>query len=202
MKGIHLVINTMRTLRWSKRPVVVLAGVVLLAGNAGAAGALDDAQIVRRVVDFNRAEEQTSDAVGGRLVSPAVWQLARRMSVESAALDHTLEGLAPAAGPSDPGGTAEASPEGPDLSKLSGDDLEQAYVDREVKSHETMLAALDWDLLPGARSEELRRRLAGVRAEVAAQLQQAKNVQHAEWIRQTLERQRADISREVGNDGA
>jgi hypothetical protein len=37
-----------------------------------------------------------------------------------------------------------------------------------------------------------------LRAEVAAHLQAAENVQHAEWVRQTIQQERADIEREIG----
>jgi hypothetical protein len=64
-----------------------------------------------------------------------------------------------------------------------------------------MLATIDVELIPAAKGEELQRRLVDLRAEVAAHLQAAENVQHAEWVRQTAEQQRADIEREIGNSG-
>ena len=80
------------------------------------------------------------------------------------------------------------------------DDLEKAYVDREVQSHQAMLATIDGELIPAARDRELQRRLGDLRSEVAAHLQAAENVKHAEWSRRTAQQQRADIGKTIGND--
>lgn len=198
------------TVRISKLGTLVVATFALTASAAGramaapntpAAGPLDDVQIAHRVLALNRSEERTADAVKGKLSSPPVWQLAQRMSVDHTALDQKFRGLAAAKQISSSDGTASGEADGVDLSKLSGDNIEKAYVDREVKSHEAMLAALDRELIPSAKSEELQRRLIDLRTEVAAHLEHARNVQHAEWVRQTLAQQRADISKEIGNSG-
>jgi putative membrane protein len=199
---------TSKTVRITKAGALAVAVIAVTGGVAGRAmaapgayGALDDAEIVRRVLALNRAEERTADSVRGKLVSTAVWQLAERISVDDAALDQKFESLAPGDGRSDRTDAAGPRPEQPDLSNLSGDNLEKAYVDREVESHQAMLATIDVELIPAAKGEELQRRLVDLRAEVAAHLQAAENVQHAEWVRQTAEQQRADIEREIGNSG-
>jgi Domain of unknown function (DUF4142) len=188
-----------------------LAAFTLGAGGAGRAMAesgasgpatLDDAQIAARVLALNRSDERMADAVKGKVVSIAVWQLAERISLDEAAVDEQFKGFVPADGRSDRTGIPDGRAEPMDLSNRSGDDLEQAYVDREVGSQQAMLATIDHELIPAARSGELQRRLADLRVEVAAHLQDAQNLQHAEWIRQTLEEQRADIGKEIGNDGA
>ena len=157
-------------------------------------GAPDDARIVQRVLDLNQAEERTAEAIKGRLSSIAAWQLAERMTVDHAALDRKFEDLASASQPtSGPPDSAAAS-----LAKLSGRDLDNAYVRSEVKSHEEMLAALDRELIPNAKSEELRHRLVELRAEVVAHLQTAQAVQQAEWRADTYAQERAEIMKEVG----
>jgi putative membrane protein len=201
-------VYTRKTIRITKAGALAVAVLALTGGAAGralaapgasAGGAHDDVQIVRRVLALNRAEERSADEVKGKLVSTAVWQLAERISVDDAALDQKFESLAPGDRPSDRAGAAGGRPERPDLSNLSGDDLEKAYVDREVESHQAMLATIDGELIPAAKGEELQRRLIDLRAEVAAHLQAAENVQHAEWVRQTAEQQRTDIEKEIGN---
>ena len=61
-----------------------------------------------------------------------------------------------------------------------------------------MLGTIDNQLLPGAQSDELRRRLVDLRAEVSAHLDHAQRVQHAEWVRQTEAEERDAISKEIG----
>ena len=91
--------------------------------------------------------------------------------------------------------------DGADLSRLSGAELEKAYIDQEVRFHEAVLATLDRDLIPSASSEALRDRLTDLTTELKAELQHARNIQHVEWIRKTAEQERADISKEISNDG-
>ena len=193
----------------SKLGTLVFVTFALVAGGAGrakaasntpAVGPLDDPQIAQRVLALNRAEERTADAVKGKLSSPAVWQLAQRMSVDHAVLDQKFRSLG-AAKQSSTGDATAGDASDVDLSKLSGDALEKAYVAREVKSHETMLAALDRQLIPNAKSEELQRQLIDLRAEVAAHLDNAKSVQHVQSAREMAAQERELISREIGNSG-
>jgi len=194
----------------SRSRAIVIAAFALAAGAAGrvmadptaqAPSPTDDAGIARWVVSVNRAEEQASAAVKGKLVSAAVWQLADRIAVDHADLDREFRGIA-AGGPASIRDAAVDVPaDGADLSKLSGDELEKAYVDREVRFHEAVLATLERDLVPSASSGTLRDRLVALSTELKAELQHARNVQHAAWVRQTAEQERADISKEISNDG-
>jgi len=196
---------TRKNIRFTKAGALAVAVFALTGGvsrkamaapDASAGGPVDDAQIARRVLALNRAEQRTADAVKGKLASTAVWLLAERISLDDVALDQEFESLA--AGDRAPDATGR--PEQPDLSNLSGDDLENAYVDREVQSHQAMLATIDGELIPAARDGELQRRLGDLRSEVAAHLQAAENVKHAEWSRRTAQQQRADIGKTIGND--
>ena len=192
----------------SKARGIALAVVTLTAGFAGRAladstaptGPIDDARIVSRVLAMNRAEERTAGAVKGKLVSAAVWQLADRIQSDYADLDRQFLPLAPGGGESIEDRVVDAK-EPADLSNLSGDALDKAYVEREVETHSAMLASLDRELIPAANDPALRQRLADLRADLAAQLQQARSVQHAEWFLRTAEQERADISKEISNDG-
>jgi putative membrane protein len=186
--------------RISSLGTLVVAAVVLAAGAAGPALAapntpapspVDDAQIAHRVVAFNRAEVRTAAAIKERIASPPVWQLAQRMTVEDAAFNQRFGSLAVAVLQSsgDGDGVVEGQAAGVDLSNLSGDALEKAYVDGEVKAHQTMLAALDDQLIPSAKSEELRRRLIDLRAATVAHLQHAQEVQHEQKVRDLMAQQ-------------
>ncbi|HXN81594.1 MAG TPA: DUF4142 domain-containing protein [Myxococcales bacterium] len=164
------------------------AGRLMAAPGTPAAGSLDDAQIAQRVLAFGRAEVQTANAVKARLSTPPVWQLAQRLSVDDATLDQRFATLAAAnqqsdsAGAAD-GGVADGQAVGVDLSQLSGADLEMTYVEREIATHTAMLAALDGELLPGAKSEDLRRGLIDLRAETVAHLGHAQDVRHELKVR-------------------
>ena len=193
------------SVRTSKLRAAAIAVLALTAGAAGrvmadptapAPSAADDAGIARWVVAVNLAEQQASENVKGRLVSPAVLQLANRISVDHADLNSRFRDLA-AGGPATTRESAvDLKAYGPDLSSLSGADLEKAYVDREVKFHEVVLAKLDQDLIPSANSAALRDQLAVLSSGLQAELQQARNIQYDEWFWRTAEQERAEISRE------
>jgi putative membrane protein len=191
------------------RTIAVLAFAVSLwtTGKAWAdpsvpaAGKLDDAQIVQRVLNLNRSEERTAETVEGKVSSPPVWQLAQRMNVDHGALDRKFASLAAATQQSAGGRVTEGQSDSADLSKLSGAALEKAYVGREVKSHEAMLTALDRQLIPNAKNEQLQRQLIDLRAEIAAHLDNAQNVQHAQEVSDLAAQQRELIEREIGNSG-
>jgi putative membrane protein len=187
-----------KTVRLSRPATLILATVALAAGTAGPALAapnaqpaspLDDAQIAHRVVDFNRAEVKTAAAIKERISSPPVWQLAQRMTVEDAAFNQRFGSLAVAVQQSSGDGSADGQAAGADFSRLSGDALEKAYVDREVKAHQAMLAALDGELIPSAKNEELHNRLIDLRAETVAHLQHAQEVQHEQKVRELMAQQ-------------
>jgi putative membrane protein len=187
--------NTVRISRLATLAVATVAltvgaaGRAMAAPNSPAARSLDDTQIVHRVLAFNRAEVRIADGVKAKLPSPSVWELAQRMTVDDTAFDEKFETLAAAQQQSGGDGEADGAAAGVDLVNLSGDALEKAYVDREVNSHQAMLAALDGQLIPSAKSEDLQRRLIELRAQTAAHLQHAQNVQHDQKVRQLMAEQ-------------
>ncbi len=199
-----------RSVWMSKLRTVVIASFAVTAGAAGrvmadptvpAPSTADDAGIARWVVAVNRTEEQVSAAVKGKLVSAAVWQLADRIGADHADLEQKFQGLAGSGSASGSDTAVDERTDGADLSRLSGAELEKAYIDQEVRFHEAVLATLDRDLIPSASSEALRDRLTDLTTELKAELQHARNIQHVEWIRKTAEQERADISKEISNDG-
>ena len=179
--------------------------LALFALTAGAAGRVmadpaqdfsDEAGIARWVVAVDQAEAQTAAAVKPKVVSVPVWQLAERIAVDHAKVDREFRDLAA-------GGTASIAVQSgvADLSKLSGEELEKAYVDREIKFHEAVLATLARDVIPNASSLPMRDRLVAFSDQLESELQEAKSVQYAAAFRKTAEEERAEISREISNDG-
>ncbi|SRR6266851_2492516 len=140
---------------------------------------LDDSQIVQYVLSVNKAEMQAANAAQSRLSGPVVWQLAQRMNVDHAAIDEKFRGLnlrmaeRHGGAPVDPEGLRDITR----LRVLNGAKLDKAYVDDEVKFHEAVIAAIEQKLMPSAKSEELKASLQDLRADAAAHLQQAQNVQ-------------------------
>ena len=184
-----------KTARISRLGTLAVATFVLTAGAAGAvmagprtqeAGQLDDAQIAGRVLAFDRAEVQTAEAVKGKLSSAPAWELAQRMTVDNTTRDQQLEALAAPNQPSASAGVAGGKADGTELANLSGEALDKAYVDREIKEHQSMLAALDSQLIPSAKSEVLQRQLVDLRAETAAQLEEAQVAQDGQKRREIL----------------
>jgi putative membrane protein len=166
------------------------------------AGSIADGQVVQQVLDLDRSEERTSQAVKPRLGSPEAWNLAERIDVDHAALDREFGSLGVTPAPGSAGdGMAGSGGDAGELANLSGDALDKAYVDGEITAHEAMLAAIDNQLLPAAKDAEVRRDLIALRAEAMAHLAQARSVQHAEQVRETEAEERAMISREIGNSG-
>ena len=184
-----------KTVGISTLGTLAVATFVLTAGAAGAAmagprtqeaGQLDDAQIAGRVLAFDRAEVQTAEAVKGKLSSAPAWELAQRMTVDNTTRDQQLEALAAPNQPSASAGVAGGQADGTELANLSGEALDKAYVDREIKEHQSMLAALDSQLIPSAKSEVLQRQLVDLRAETAAQLEEAQVAQDGQKRREIL----------------
>jgi putative membrane protein len=184
-----------KTVGISRFGTLAVATFVLTAGAAGGvmaapktqeAGQLDDAQIAGRVLAIDRAEVQTAETVKRKLSSGPAWELAQRLSVDDSARDQRLEALAAPNQPSANDSVADGRADGAELANLSGDALDKAYVDREIKEHQSMLAALDSQFIPSAKSEVLQRQLVDLRAETAAQLEEARKVQHGQNEREIL----------------
>jgi len=165
------------------------------SGSAAATG--DDGQVVQQMLALDRSEEQISRALKPKLGSPEAWNLAERIDVDYTALERQLGSQAAATPESADTGAADVD----GLSNLSGEALDKAYVDREVKTHQAMLDTIDNQLLPTAKSDGVRRGLLQLRSEATAHLAQARDVQRAEQLRQSAADEREEISREIGNSG-
>jgi hypothetical protein len=157
----------------------------------------DDGPVMQQALKLDVAEQQISRAVKPSLGSPEAWSLADRIGSDYAALDRELTSFAGAVS----GSGGDAIGDGVylgELANLSGDALDEAYVDREVKAHEAMIAAIDNQILPVVTSDEARQSLLDLRAEATVHLAQARNIQRAQQERAIEDAQRADISKTVG----
>ncbi len=65
------------------------------------------------------------------------------------------------------------------LETLEGSEFDKAYIDREVDFHQDALNKIDKDLMPNAKSKEMRTLVSKVRPEVMAHLQHAKDLQQS-----------------------
>lgn len=63
------------------------------------------------------------------------------------------------------------------LEALSGAAFDRAYIDHEVQFHQTVLDALDQQLIPGTQNQQLKDLLTKARAMVNSHLEQARNIQ-------------------------
>jgi putative membrane protein len=186
-----------RIAKRSTSKFLMMAGAATALSLSTRAARADDGEVVQQALKLDVAEEQMSRVVQPKLGTPEAWSLADRIGSGHAALDRELAALAGAVPGS--GGDAAGDARGlGELSNLSGDALDKAYVDREVKAQETMIAAIDGQLLPAAKSDEARGALLDLRAEATVHLAQARNIQRAQEERAIEDAQRADISKEVG----
>ncbi|MEJ7727624.1 MAG: DUF4142 domain-containing protein [Polyangiaceae bacterium] len=62
---------------------------------------------------------------------------------------------------------------------LKGPDFDKAYIDAQVKNHQSVLDAIDKQILPAVKNAELKAALEGFRPKVEAHLKEAKDIQTA-----------------------
>lgn len=149
---------------------------------------LTDPEIVQYVLDADKYEQQASDAAKSKASTPAVRQLAERLSTDHAALDRQFRALPVSAREGEIGEklTASSQERLAWLHMLQGDQFEQIYADYEVNLHGSVLAALDQLLLRNANDGELRARLQEMRSEAAAHLAAAQRVKDMTDLREML----------------
>jgi putative membrane protein len=190
----------------SKVLAIALSAMAISLGTAGKARAdeaappsatPDEGQVVQQILHLDRAEERTAEAVKPRLGSPEAWNLAERIDVDYTALDKDLLSLSGTPASTEPAG---ASADLGELSNLSGDALDKAYVDHEIKTHQATLAAIDAHLLGPVKTDGVRRGLVQLRSEATAHLAQARDIQRAEQARQMAAEERALISQTINSD--
>ncbi len=157
--------------------------VVADAAPAIVRSALTDAQILEITHTANLGEIEQAKLAQSRARDPRVKALAAMMLKDHTAADAEGMALAAKAGFS----AAESSTSttlqnagdrvADELRSKTGADFDRAYVDDQVKEHQTVLSTIDDQLIPVARSAGLTSYLAAVRAKVAMHLQHAQELQ-------------------------
>lgn len=164
-----------------------------VAGTAGGAAAptaattpLTDAQIVKVAETVNQGEIEQSKEIQKKAKNPQVKKLAAHMIQQHTKAQKADEKL---------GKKAQITPEDSSVStELASNsqqvveniktasapaDAERAYIDAQVKQHETVLELLNTRLIPSAVNAELKAQLEETRSMVEHHIEEARKVQQA-----------------------
>src|SRR5205823_979184 len=63
------------------------------------------------------------------------------------------------------------------LKSATGGDFDHAYIDAQVKQHQTVLDTIDNKLLPNVKNADLKATIQGIRPKVEAHLKEAQDIQ-------------------------
>jgi putative membrane protein len=164
-----------------KRLYTTCALVALMAATVAAeAAGPTDPQIAAIVVTANQVDIDAGNFAKSRAQSGKVREFAQLMVTDHSAVNKSATELVRKLKVTpEPNATSKALKEGGEeniasLSKLSGAELDAAYVAHEVTYHETVLDALDKTLIPGATNAELKALLVKVRPAFVAHLEHAR----------------------------
>jgi len=161
---------------------IVLASLLALPMSARAA-TLPDAEILHVLHTANTGEIAEGKLAKAQATSKDVQAFADQMVTEHQKMDKEGDDLAKklALAPKD-NTTSQALRDGAEktqanLKPLKGAEFDRAYIDAQVKDHQTVLADIDELLLPSATDAQLKKLLQDARPKVAAHLQHAKKLQ-------------------------
>jgi putative membrane protein len=160
------------------------------SGQAGTAPApapapppLTDEQIAAITVAADTGEIDQAKAAQGKAKDAKVKKFAQTMITHHGESKKKIEGIVK---------KAKLTPADNDMStKLAGDskaaidswkdlkgaDFDKAYIDAQVKNHQAVLDALDKQILPAVKNEELKKQIEGFRPKVEAHLKEAQDIQ-------------------------
>jgi putative membrane protein len=155
------------------------------APNAAAMGTLTDEQIVGITHIANLGENEQARLAPTRTKDGRVKKLAAMMIKDHTEADAKGTELArkvsliPSESPTCTSLKSEADSNTASLKTQTGTAFDKAYVDTQVKEHQTVLDTIDQKLSPNAKNPDLKSYLTDVRAAVAMHLQHAKDLQSA-----------------------
>jgi len=169
----------------NKIPYVFIVGFMpLLAAHVYAAPAtLTDAEIVSVVETVNMGEIKEGHLAQGRANSNEVKDFAKTMVTDHTVMNDSAkalgqkQGLKPQFNPVSKSLKDDSDKTMKQLKDLKGADFDKAYIDSQVKDHQTVLDTIDNTLLSSAKSQELKDALAQSRSKVAEHLEHAKKLQ-------------------------
>lgn len=162
-----------------------IASLSALLGLAPAAHAANpnDAQIAAIVVAANTVDIDAGKQAESKTTSKDVRAFAERMVADHTSVNQQATALVQKlhVTPED-NATSKSLREGgaatlAKLGKLSGKAFDKAYVDNEVKYHETVIDAVDKTLIPSASNADLKALLVKVRPVLEEHLEHAKHLQ-------------------------
>ena len=166
----------------TRSSLCALAGLLLWSAAPAFAQPLTDAQIAAIVVTANQVDVDAGRVAATRSSSDAVKTFANLMVTDHTAVNAQATALATRLHltPAD-NATSQALKDGgaknvAALKALDGKAFDRAYVAHEVTYHQTVLDALDKQLVPGASNAELKALLVKVRPAFVAHLEHAKHL--------------------------
>lgn len=167
------------------KQLIIVAAVHALASVGFSQGAAPtDPQIAHIVVTANTIDIEAGK-MGQKSKNKEVSAFAKLMVTDHMAVNKQATDLAKKLNvtPED-NDTSKALKKGAEenvanLKKLKGTDFDKAYAEHEVAYHQQVLDAIDKDLIPNAKNEELKTLLEKTRPAIAAHLEHAKKVQLA-----------------------
>ncbi len=167
------------------RKITAFASLAVIAlGSACAESAAPtDPQIAAIVVAANQVDIDAGNLAKSKTESSQVKDFAQRMitdhsGVLKAAVDLVTKlKVTPESNPTSQSLTNGGKDNIAALSKLTGSEFDRAYVGHEVAYHEAVIKAVDEDLIPNAKNQELKALLVKVRPAFIAHLEHAKSLQ-------------------------
>jgi predicted outer membrane protein len=148
-----------------------------------AAATLSDAQVAGVVLELNSGEVTVGKLASTRADDDGVKSFAAKMVTEHGAAVTKLEMLfqtiavMPTTSPERTMVAAAGMAAVTKLTPLDGSAFDKAYIDSQVEMHTTALTLLDTKLIPSASKTQLKTELTSMRADVAAHLMLAKQLQ-------------------------
>jgi putative membrane protein len=144
---------------------------------------LTDAQILAIVVAANSADSAAGEMAQEKGTDPEVKSFGATMVKDHGALNKQGSDWAASAGvtPEESDAsrdlTTNASNAATELQGKSGAEFDKAYIDHEVEMHQTVLDALDQQLIPSAQNPDLKNLLTQARGGIQSHLDMAKSIQ-------------------------
>jgi len=168
-----------------KKALALLAGVFCLSSwNALAQQpALDDAQIMEILTQANDVDIANGKLAQKNASNPDVKGFAQRMITDHQQSNDSGKALAkqlkikPQSSPISDGLKASGKDAMKSLKDLKGADFDQAYVKNEIAVHQMVLDTIDKDLMPNAKSDDVKTLLTKTRPVIASHLEHAKKLQ-------------------------
>jgi putative membrane protein len=155
-------------------------------GSGGSSGGqLSDGQIAQIAMTANNVEITAARAAVKATKNARVKEFAREMIKDHTAANTQAQALAKKAGisPEESDTSQQLNQHGQDemqqLKGLKGAQFDRAYIDAQVQDHQTVLDALDNQLIPNAKNDDMKSLLTKVRTKVSQHLEHARSLQQS-----------------------